>query len=66
MSIRVGKTIVIRELPDSKCEECGAVEECRPYGRGGKSICYGCGQKIPDIVEHNMGVQLFGDKGELR
>lgn len=66
MSFRIGKTIVIKPMEDSVCEECGKMEECRPYGKGGAAICWDCGQKIRDIVEHNMGVQLLGTPGDLK
>lgn len=29
----------------SKCELCGAEEELRPYGPGGKWVCFSCGMK---------------------
>lgn len=29
----------------SKCELCGDEEELRPYGPGGKWVCFPCGMK---------------------
>lgn len=57
---------VIAVEGDGKCELCGKVEEVRPYGPGGKNICYGCGQKDKARTEHNMAIQLFGKPGELQ
>jgi hypothetical protein len=31
------------ESPDGKCEYCGKIDELRPYGRNGASICFDCG-----------------------
>ena len=44
---------------------CGRMNETRPYGPNGIRICYDCGQTIPITVEHNMGIILFGEEGEL-
>lgn len=67
MSFRIGNVAVIVPEPENaKCEECGKMEELRPYGKGGACICFDCAQKIPEIVEHNMNVQLFGKPGELK
>lgn len=35
--------------PPGRCELCGAVEETRPYGPGGKEVCITCGRK--DLAE---------------
>lgn len=56
---------VIFPEPSKTCSECGKKDELRPYGRGGAEICFDCASKIPDIVDHNMKIKLFGDKGEL-
>ncbi len=66
MSFRIGKQIVIVPEPASKCQGCGKMAECRPYGPGGKFVCVECGLKTPEIWKHNMAVQLFGEDGELR
>lgn len=54
-------TIVIEAEPDTECELCGAEEETRPYGPGGKRVCFKCGEKTPDIVKHNLRARLFGE-----
>jgi hypothetical protein len=51
----------IAEEPDGRCELCGAIEETRPYGPGGKQICFACGETMPETVEREMGKRLFGD-----
>lgn len=36
--------------PPAPCELCGAVDELRPYGPNGESICATCGEKDPETV----------------
>lgn len=44
---------------EGPCQECGAEnKELRPYGRGGKSICFDCGQKNPAETERQIA-KLF-------
>ena len=47
-------------------DELLKIAEVRPYGPNGSEICFDCAEKIPEVVEHNMGIKLFGDKGELK
>jgi ribosome-binding protein aMBF1 (putative translation factor) len=46
-----GKTRIVLITPqeDEKCEMCGKMEECRPYGPGGMNVCFDCAMK--DEVE---------------
>jgi hypothetical protein len=55
-----GNVWIIPE-PDGRCELCGAIDETRPYGPGGKQICFDCGQTMPETVKREMGIRLFGD-----
>lgn len=66
---RTGKKIsypVIEPEPDGKCELCGKMDELRPYGPGGKRICWDCGQLDPERTQHNFRIQLLGMKGKLK
>ena len=65
MSRNLNGIPIIEPEPDFICTECGKIAETRPYGKGGAEICHDCGMKIPEIVNHNMGIKLFGDSGEL-
>ncbi len=56
---------VIEVEPDDICAECGKLDELRPYGHKGACICHNCAMKDPARTEHNLKIQLFGDKGEL-
>lgn len=51
MTRRIGDTIIIEPEPPAPCENCGEVEELRPYGPNGQRICFDCGQKIPGTQE---------------
>lgn len=59
-----GITIICVE-PDSKCELCGVITECRPYGPKGESICFDCAQLDKEGTERRMRTILFGE-GELQ
>ena len=65
MSIRMGNMIIISEEKPQQCDDCGKIDELRPYGKNGAKICFDCGMKYPKIVKHNMNIILFGGKGEL-
>lgn len=36
---------IIEPEDDRKCELCGKIAECRPYGPNGEDICHECGMK---------------------
>jgi hypothetical protein len=65
MSRNVGGVPFIAPEDDSICMECGQMAETRPYGKGGAEVCFDCGMKNPEIIQHNMNIQLFGESGEL-
>jgi hypothetical protein len=35
----------IREAMPQKCEDCGKVDELRPYGKNGANVCFDCAMK---------------------
>jgi hypothetical protein len=59
MTHKVGNTIIICDEPDGVCELCGAVDETRPYGPGGKEVCFDCGMKDEAEMERQMA-RRFG------
>ena len=68
MSVRIGDIGVIEPEPDRVCTLCGNYTETRPYGPGGSRICFECANATPEmkaLARHNMGIQLFGEEGEL-
>lgn len=62
MSRRVGNCIIIETEPDEVCELCGEDAETRPYGPGGKRVCYQCGMKNRDEAIRRCRETLFGYK----
>ena len=62
MSKRIGDVTIIEEEPEKKCEECGKMAETRPYGIGGKRICFKCAMKDEKGTESRMKDVLFGIK----
>jgi hypothetical protein len=46
--------LFIAEEPPGRCELCGAVEETRPYGPGGKQVCFSCGMKDEEEAERQF------------
>jgi hypothetical protein len=61
MSFRVGDMEVICEEPEMRCELCGKVEECRPYGPKGEQVCFECGMKDEAAAKRQMNKKLFGE-----
>jgi hypothetical protein len=49
---------VITHLDPRKCELCGKLDELRPYGPMGESVCYDCGMKDENAVERGMKLRL--------
>jgi hypothetical protein len=45
--IAKGVLIIEPEAP-AQCQQCGKIAELRPYGPGGISICYECGELDPE------------------
>jgi len=62
MSQNIDGLIIIEHEADDICEECFKIAETRPYGVGGKRICFECGQKDIKGTEERMGKILFGIK----
>jgi hypothetical protein len=48
MVIKVGEVNVIGseiEATPMKCEDCGKMDELRPYGKNGANVCFDCAMK---------------------
>lgn len=39
---------VIQEEAAQQCDECGQIAELRPYGPGGKVVCFNCLEAHPE------------------
>jgi hypothetical protein len=61
MSHKVGKTFVITGERDGKCEECGKVDELRPYGKNAANVCFACAMKDEANAKAMFKKRVFGD-----
>jgi len=55
---------IIYEEPPQRCEMCGIIDECRPYGPNYEEICFACAMKDEALTEIRMKQLLFGE-GEV-
>lgn len=46
---------------NGKCELCGTFAELRPYGPGGKNVCFACGMKDEANTAAMFMKHLLGD-----
>jgi hypothetical protein len=53
---------IIAVEPDRRCELCGAVEETRPYGPGGKRVCFKCGMKDEPEAKRQFARYVLGEE----
>lgn len=54
------RRIYIEPEKPKTCELCSKVAETRPYGPGGKQICFECGEKDKAGTEQRVEMCLFG------
>lgn len=47
-----------------RCEACGIIDECRPYGLNHEEICHDCAMKDPSLTEIRMKEFYLGDSNE--
>ena len=53
--------MVIEVSDPETCATCGKVAECRPYGPGGATICFKCGQQDKAGTEQRMRDFMMGE-----
>lgn len=51
MTRRIGRTTIIEAEGPDVCELCAKVDELRPYGPGGKRICFDCFKRPENQAE---------------
>lgn len=61
MTQKVGNVVVIYAEKSQQCDDCGKIDELRPYGPNGSKICYDCAMKDEIGTEIRMAKILFGD-----
>jgi hypothetical protein len=49
MTFRKNGIVVIVDEPDQECQFCGHETDTRPYGPGGKRICFACMNSTPKL-----------------
>ena len=47
--------------PERRCELCGKIAECRPYGPNGEQACFQCGMKDENAMKRGMNKYIFGE-----
>lgn len=58
-----GRGFIAQEL-DQRCEICGKIDECRPYGANDEQICFDCAMSTPErkaTAERKMAAYIFGE-----
>lgn len=51
----------ICEEPDRRCELCGKIEECRPYGPNGEQVCFDCMKKDEAAAKRQFAKHVLGE-----
>jgi hypothetical protein len=57
VSVKIMNITYIRPA-DGKCQECEKKAELRPYGRGGKFVCFECMMKDEEEGKRQFGAIL--------
>lgn len=58
-----GRGFIMQEA-EQFCEQCGKLDECRPYGPNDEQICFDCAMKDDEskaIAERKMAAYIFGE-----
>lgn len=53
-------TVLIEREEQDTCQQCGKLDELRPYGPGGKRICFDCAMSDRAGTEKRMAA-LWGE-----
>lgn len=53
---------IIATTDPARCEYCGAVEELRPYGRGGENICFDCAMRDEETTQRRFAQHVLGER----
>lgn len=60
MTKRIGDIIIFCNEGPGPCQLCGKIEELRPYGPGGKKVCYECAMKDEEEARRQFRKQILG------
>ena len=53
--------LVIAGEEDARCEDCGKIDELRPYGRNGANVCFDCAMKDEANAARMFRARIAGD-----
>lgn len=53
--------MVVINRRDNTCELCGKIDELRPYGPGGKWVCFDCAMQDEDETKRQFAELLDSD-----
>ena len=60
MSERIGDVFVVAEELAQQCDDCGKIEELRPYGPDGSAVCYQCAMKDEEGTKARYAALIEG------
>jgi hypothetical protein len=46
---------------EQRCELCGKIAECRPYGPKGEQVCFDCGMKNEEAAKRQFSKHVLGE-----
>lgn len=52
--------IIVEELPQ-RCEQCGIIDETRPYGLNHEELCFDCAMKDEALTKIRANQTLLGN-----
>jgi hypothetical protein len=61
VTFKIDKNLVIAAEGDARCEDCGKIDELRPYGRNGANVCFDCAMKDEANAKEMFLKRLEGD-----
>ena len=64
MIMKVDGIVVIgfeEEAVPAKCEDCGKMDELRPYGKNAANVCFDCAMKDEENAAKMFAQMLKGD-----
>lgn len=52
------RIVLIDSTEDAKCELCGKIDDLRPYGPNGESVCFDCAMKDEEAAKRQFSKLL--------
>lgn len=64
MTLKLPGVVLIEPEDDETCEDCGNVDETRPYGPGGKRVCFDCMMKDEDGAKERFYAMMDNEDAD--